>query len=137
MIEKIYIPTVRRADNQITYNNLPDNLKERVVMVVEPKDRHLYNYPCEYLEIPEKIVGTWTQLAETRLFIHKHAGEIKYCMADDDIIISFFEGRVYTASYMDGEWVSVSSEGLEVNYLKPGMGIILKTNKNGKITWNL
>ena len=38
---------------------------------------------------------------------------------------------------MDGEWVSVSSEGLEVNYLKPGMGIILKTNKNGKITWNL
>ena len=98
MIEKIYIPTVRRADNQITYNNLPDNLKKRVVMVVEPKDRHLYNYPCEYLEIPEKIVGTWTQLAETRLFIHKHAGEIKYCMADDDIIIERRNSKYWTGT---------------------------------------
>lgn len=86
-IERIYIPTVRRAENQITFNNLPDELKKRVVMVVEPRERHLYNYDCEYLEIPEKLVGTWTQLAETRLFIHKHAGPIKYCVADDDIII--------------------------------------------------
>ena len=64
MIERIYIPTVRRADNQITFNNLPKELQERVVMVVEPGERHLYDYPCEYLEIPEKLVGTWTQLAE-------------------------------------------------------------------------
>ena len=55
MIERIYIPTVRRTDNQITYNNLPDELKERVIMVVEPGERHLYKYPCEYLEIPEKF----------------------------------------------------------------------------------
>jgi len=87
MIEKIYIPTVRRVDNQITYNNLPNNLKERVVMVVEPSERHLYTYDCDYLEIPEELVGTWTQLAETRLLIHKHAGKIKYCVADDDLII--------------------------------------------------
>ncbi len=87
MIERIYIPTVRRADNQITFNNLPEELKKRVIMVVEPGERHLYNYECEYLLVPEKLVGTWTQLAETRLMIHKHAGAIKYAVLDDDVII--------------------------------------------------
>jgi hypothetical protein len=96
MIERIYIPTVRRADNQITYDNLPDELKERVIMVVEPDERSLYNYPCDYLEIPQKLVGTWTQLAETRLFIHKHAGTIKYCIADDDIIIGRRNAKTWT-----------------------------------------
>ena len=88
MIERIYIPTVRRAGNQITYNHLPAELKERVIMVVEPGERHLYKYPCEYLVIPTQLVGTWTQLAETRLLIHKHAGAIKYCIADDDSVHS-------------------------------------------------
>ena len=96
MIERIYIPTVRRADNQITFNNLPKTFQERVVMVVEPDERHLYDYPCEYLEIPEKLVGTWTQLAETRLFIHKHAGAIKYCVADDDIKIRRRNAKYWT-----------------------------------------
>ena len=96
MIERIYIPTVRRANNQITFNNLPKELQERVVMVVEPCERHLYDYPCEYLEIPEKLVGTWTQLAETRLFIHKHAGAIKYCVADDDIKIRRRNAKYWT-----------------------------------------
>jgi len=96
MIERIYIPTVRRTDRQISYNNLPDELKKRVIMVVEPGERHLYNYPCEYIEIPEKLVGTWTQLAETRLLIHKHAGEVKYCVADDDILIKRRNAKYWT-----------------------------------------
>jgi len=96
MIERIYIPTVRRCDNQITFKNLPKELQERVVMVIEPGERHLYNYPCEYLEIPENIVGTWTQLAQTRLFIHKHAGAIKYCVADDDVLIKRRNSKYWT-----------------------------------------
>ena len=96
MIERIYIPTVRRADSQITYNNLPKELQKRVIMVIEPGERHLYNYDCEYLEIPEEIVGTWTQLAQTRLFIHKHAGPIKYCVADDDIKIKRRNAKYWT-----------------------------------------
>ena len=96
MIERIYIPTVRRCDNQITFENLPKELQERVVMVIESGERHLYNYPCEYLEIPENIVGAWTQLAQTRLFIHKHAGAIKYCVADDDIMIKRRNAKYWT-----------------------------------------
>ena len=96
MIERIYIPTVRRCDNQITFENLPRELQKRVVMVVESGERHLYEYDCEYLEIPESIVGTWTQLAQTRLFIHKHAGAIKYCVADDDIKIRRRNAKYWT-----------------------------------------
>ena len=29
---KIYIPTFRRVDNQITFNNLPDDVKENVIL---------------------------------------------------------------------------------------------------------
>ena len=96
MIERIYIPTVRRADNQITFNNFPKELQERVIMVVEPGERHLYNYSCQYLEIPEEIVGSWTQLAQTRKFIHKHAGAVKYCVADDDIVIKRRNAKYWT-----------------------------------------
>lgn len=87
MIEKIYIPTIRRFDKQFTFENLPKQFQQKVIMVVEPSERPLYKYDCEYLELPNEIVGSWTQLAETRKFIHKHAGNTKYAMIDDDLIV--------------------------------------------------
>lgn len=88
MIERIYIPTIRRADIQYTYDDLPPELQKKVVMVVESGERELYKYPCEYLELPEDIVGAHTQLSQTRKFIHSHAGTIKYAMIDDDLILN-------------------------------------------------
>ncbi len=87
MIERIYIPTIRRTDNQVTFENLPKELQRKVIMVVEPEERHLYNYDCDYLELPEYIVGCECQLAETRKFIYQHAGSIKYAVIDDDLIL--------------------------------------------------
>jgi hypothetical protein len=96
VIERVYIPTIRRAANQITYNHLPDEWQKRVIMVVDPAERHLYNYDCQYLEIPQAIVGIWKQLAETRLFIHKHAGSIKYAMVDDDLSFKRRNAKYWT-----------------------------------------
>ena len=62
-------------------------LQKKVIMVVRPDEKKHYMYDCEYLTVPHDIVGTWTELAQTRKFIHKHAGAIKYAMIDDDIII--------------------------------------------------
>ncbi len=87
MIEKIYIPTIKRADIQITYENLPKQLQQRVVFVIDPKERKDYKYDAEYLEIPESFIGQWTQLAQTRKFIHQHGKNTKYAMFDDDLII--------------------------------------------------
>ena len=87
MIEKIFIPTIRRADKQFTFDDLPKELQDKVVMVVDPTERSMYNYPCEYLELPKEIIGQWTQLAQTRKFIHQYAGTIKYAMIDDDLLV--------------------------------------------------
>lgn len=96
MIERIYIPTIKRADIQLTYQNLPEELQKRVVMVIDPNERHLYNYSCEYLELPKEIIGQWTQLAQTRKFIHKHAGKIKYAMIDDDLVVMKRNSKFWT-----------------------------------------
>lgn len=117
VIERIYIPTVRRTDNQITFNNLPEELKKRVIMVVEPGERHLYNYECEYLLVPEKLVGTWTQLAETRLMIHKHAGATKYAVLDDDVIIKRRNAKYWTGeSNMEKSKRSATGEEISDMY---------------------
>jgi hypothetical protein len=87
VIDKIYIPTIHRADNQFTFDDLPKELQDKVVMVVDPAERSMYNYSCGYLELPKEIIGQWTQLAQTRKFIHQHAGNIKYAMIDDDLLV--------------------------------------------------
>lgn len=96
MIEKIFIPTIRRADKQTTYENLPEKLQSRVTMVIDPSERHLYSYPCHYLELPKDIIGQWTQLAKTRKFIHEYAGKIKYAMIDDDLIVMKRNSKYWT-----------------------------------------
>ena len=55
MIDKIFIPTVNRIDNQITYNALPDELKRQVVFVVQSWEREKYNFNVDYLVLPEYI----------------------------------------------------------------------------------
>lgn len=102
MIERIYIPTIRRVNRQITYENLPKELQQRVVMVIDSSERSEYNYPCEYLEVPKEFIGQWTQLSQTRKFIHKHAEKIKYAMLDDDLIV-YKRNRKYFSNISDIE----------------------------------
>tara|TARA_B110000977_G_scaffold59394_1_gene80625 strand:- start:9 stop:929 length:921 start_codon:yes stop_codon:yes gene_type:complete len=86
MIEKIFIPTVNRVDNQITYNNLPDVLKSRVVMVVQEWERPLYNYPVEYLVLPSEVnLDNYYCIAMTRKCIYEAGQDMKYAVLDDDL----------------------------------------------------
>ena len=79
-LDKIYIPTLGRHDNQITYNALPDKWKKLVIMVVQKKEEHLYEYDCEYLVVDNDI-----GIAKTRDIIHRHGGISKYFIVDDDL----------------------------------------------------
>ncbi len=54
-LDKIYILTCRRVDDQITYNALPQKLKEKVCFVVQDWEREQYNYDAEYLVLPKDI----------------------------------------------------------------------------------
>ena len=88
MIDRIFIPTVHRADNQITYNNLPDNYKKKVTMVVQAWERPQYNYDCDYLVLPdtkEYHFSDYFCLPKTRRFIYEAGKNMKYCIFDDDI----------------------------------------------------
>lgn len=88
MIEKIYIPTVHRVHNQIMYNNLPHELKNRVVMVVQAWERAQYTYDCEYLVLPDTNDYHYSNhlcIANTRLLIYHTAQHSKYAIIDDDI----------------------------------------------------
>ena len=77
---KIYIPTFRRVDNQITFNTLPDKIKQNVIMVVQEQEREQYKYDCEYLIVDNNI-----GIAKTRELIYHHAGTNYFGMLDDDI----------------------------------------------------
>ena len=80
MIDKIYIPTLGRADRQITYNNLPDFLKERTVLVVEPREKELYkDKPILVLDKDKQGIGY------ARKFIWEEAQGTTHIVADDDL----------------------------------------------------
>lgn len=87
MIEKIYIPTVCRPKKQITFNNLPKELQERVVFVVQEWERDQYNYDAEYMVLPPEIkLGSHNTLSNTRKLIYESGKNQRYAMLDDDLL---------------------------------------------------
>ena len=68
---RIYIPTYKRVDSQITFENLPSDIQKNVIMVVQDQERKHYTYDCEYL-----VVGNEIGIAKTRELIYHHAGTI-------------------------------------------------------------
>ena len=56
---------------------------------------------------------------------------------DNDFVMSFFDDKVFTAVFMNGEWKNVSDDGYDISVLTPGMGIVLNVNRSGKMNWNL
>ena len=79
---KIYIPTFRRVDNQITFCNLPNKYKQNVIMVVQEQEREQYKYDCEYLIVDNNI-----GIAKTREIIYRDGGKNRFAMLDDDLNI--------------------------------------------------
>ena len=89
-MDKIYIPTLGRHDNQITYNHLPQKWKDITIMVIQEKEKHLYDYDCEYLVVDNDI-----GIAKTRETIYRLAGKTRYMIIDDDITFKRRNRRYY------------------------------------------
>tara|TARA_B100000282_G_scaffold239671_1_gene182402 strand:- start:313 stop:1107 length:795 start_codon:yes stop_codon:yes gene_type:complete len=80
MINKIYIPTLGRSHNQITFDNMTPSVKQITRLVVQPKEQHLYsNYPI--IVLPENDIG----ITATRKFIWHYAKGQRYFVMDDDV----------------------------------------------------
>ena len=80
MIEKVYIPTLGRADRQITYNNLPDFLKKKTVFVIEPREEKLFKGK-RTLVLDKNKQG----IGYAREVIWKEAQGTTHIVADDDL----------------------------------------------------
>ena len=46
--------TVKRVNDQITYNQFPSSIQKKVVMVVQDWEKDLYTYDCEYYVLPKE-----------------------------------------------------------------------------------
>ena len=82
---KIYIPTLGRVDNQMTYDNIPKSIQSNTYFVIQPKEELLFKelWPdSNILVLPEDDYG----ILNTRKWIVETAGESKYMMIDDDIV---------------------------------------------------
>jgi len=80
MIDTIYIPTLGRSHNQITFDNMTPNAQAITTLVVQPKEAHLYpKYPT--MVLPSDDIG----ITETRRWIYMNSMNIKYAVFDDDL----------------------------------------------------
>ena len=79
MIDTIYIPTLGRSHNQITFDNMTLNAQRVTRLVVQPKEQHLYpNYPISVL--PDNDIG----ITATRKWIWEQGKDKRYMVMDDD-----------------------------------------------------
>lgn len=88
MINRIFIPTVHRVDNQIAFSSIPDKYKNLVTLVVQAWERPLYSYDCDYLVLPDTLEFHYSDyycLPKTRKFIYENGKDMKYAVIDDDI----------------------------------------------------
>jgi hypothetical protein len=88
MIDRIFIPTVHRVDNQITFNHLPKKYRDKVTLVVQAWERPEYTYDCEYHvlpDTPEYHFSDYLCLPKTRKMIYELGKDMRYCVFDDDL----------------------------------------------------
>ena len=100
MIDRIYIPTLGRPNEQVTWDNLPTELKKKVWFVIHEKEKDLYDYDAKYLVLDNNI-----GIANVRKEIVYHAGKIRFCMWDDDVIFYRRNRKYYGDLRINGEYV--------------------------------
>lgn len=84
----LYLTTYGRANRQITLKFIPEHWQERLCLVVQKRERHLYNYP-RLVVLPDSI----RELSVTRQFILEHATSRYVTLLDDDLKFCFRNGR--------------------------------------------
>jgi len=86
-MDRIFIPTVNRVNDQITLGQIPKSLKNKVTLVVQSWERKKYKYDVDYLVLPKHInLDDYLCLSKSRKIIYEEGKNLKYCVLDDDLI---------------------------------------------------
>ena len=101
---KIYIPTYKRVEDQITFDSLPDKYKEKTILVVQEHERPQHKLDVEYLVVEDGI-----GIAKTRKKIIDHAGKSRFCLYDDDV--KFYRRNI--KYLMKENWLDSDMKGVK------------------------
>tara|TARA_Y100001973_G_C5179254_1_gene323842 strand:+ start:758 stop:1615 length:858 start_codon:yes stop_codon:yes gene_type:complete len=101
MIDKIYIPTLGRPNEQVTWDNLPEPLREKVCFVIHEREKDLYKYDADYLVLPDSL----DRISKVRKEIVYDADETRFCMWDDDVIFYRRNRKYYGDLRINGVYV--------------------------------
>ena len=102
-MDRIFIPTIYRPNDQITFQGLPKSLQEKTTLVVQEWEYERYSLDCDYLVLPKHInTEDYLCLTKTRDFIHQQGRNQKYVMVDDDMVIKRRNSK-YTTGISDME----------------------------------
>ena len=85
MIDRIYIPTLGRPNTQITYDGLPDFVKDITYLVVQPHEASIHKKlygKDKVIVLPKSVKG----IHNTRKWIYNQAMGSIWGMYDDDLI---------------------------------------------------
>lgn len=91
---RIYIPTFKRVDKQLTLEHLPKELLGDVILVIQNQEEKLY----DKYDVQKLVVGNDIGIAKTRELIYRHAGNNRFGMIDDDIKMHRRNGKYYGQS---------------------------------------
>ena len=83
-LSTIYIPTLGRVEKQVTYNSMPEWVKELTYFVIQPHEEKAFRekYPkSNILVLDDHVKG----IAKTREWIVNKAGDTCYGVFDDDL----------------------------------------------------
>ncbi len=112
---KILIPTYRRVNKQHTFNNIPENWRKDVVMVVDAQDAAELQARPEFLGIdfwirPEHIKG----IAQKRKWMFENILEDKIVMMDDDLSFEVRTG-ILPEERKEGEFLTRAATGEDID----------------------
>jgi hypothetical protein len=96
--DRIYIPTLGRTNNQITYDGLPDFVKDITYLVIQPHEKKLHK-DKKVLVLPKSVKG----INNTRKWIYEKAKNTIWGMFDDDLVFQKRNGSKKTIM-TDNDW---------------------------------
>ena len=107
-------------------------IRETINNILVYEGFNIISYPYDLAEIPGMDFFTVLNNSYTAINDQFSGG-----FQDYDFITTYFEGKLYSATFINGVWVSDSSKGLLLDEVSPGMGFILNIQKDGEIKWRI
>jgi len=127
---KLFIPTYKRTDNQKTWNNLPDSVKEFTYLVCGEDEREDHEKAGRQVLVhPEGF----HRVGPKRQWIVKNVGEQKIVMADDDLSFRCREEGSYKLRPMEDADFAAMFDSLEEeldNYAAVGVSSQAGNNRS-------